>query len=273
MIEFTTNTIKNIDIELSKFDSIPDLSMELEHVIDGKSPNSSITVALIPPLSPNVSIPNAFKELMAFLGQFKEKQLSLLCQIKSEEIIDHLIKFMPPEMVPSSRYSFGNISLLICVADIIEVKIDAIVNASNPDLKLGGGVSGSIRNKANSDAQLVLDRIASSKKLKDGEAVLTDGLGLKGIRYIIHVASVRGTSEVVRKSIESVIDLCEKNSIKSVAIPALGTGTGGLPVDEFANLFKDVFMNRITMLHSLREVVIALWQKTDYDTFVREFVK
>lgn len=272
MIEFTTNRVlESMDLELSRIESLTELSKQFEHLLARKSPGSFINIALLPPLRPNISIPLAFKVLMTFVDQFKEKQLSLVCHLQSEEILDYLVKYLPPEMAPNSSFGFGEVKISICVADLIDIKVDAIVNASNRDLKLGGGVSGAIRNAANPHAQLILDRIVSSKQLEHGEAVLTDGLGVKGIRHIIHVAAVKGTIEVVRKSLVSVIQLCEENLIESVAIPAFGTGTGGLPVKACAKLFKEVFEERTAACLALRKIVIVLWRKTDYDTFLSEF--
>lgn len=67
--------------------------------------------------------------------------------------------------------------------DITKMKVDAIVNAANPALQMGGGVCGAIFSGAGSDKlQAECDRIGGCKT---GEAVITSGYNLPA-KYIIH---------------------------------------------------------------------------------------
>lgn len=180
MIEFKMDrSAKTNDIALSRFESLTAFTREVERQIDQKDPCDSIHIAFIPPINPNISIPIAFKVVMSHINQMREKQLSILCQVESEDIIDYLVKYMPAELAESTSFTFGKVEVSIRVADIIAVKTDSIVNASNRELKLGGGVSGSIANAANPQAQLILNGMASSQKLEHGDAVLTDSLGVR----------------------------------------------------------------------------------------------
>ena len=60
--------------------------------------------------------------------------------------------------------------------DITKMKVDAIVNAANTDLQMGGGVCGAIF-KAAGAAQLQAD-CDKLAPIKTGEAVITPGFNL-----------------------------------------------------------------------------------------------
>ncbi|MFQ5696232.1 MAG: macro domain-containing protein, partial [Terriglobia bacterium] len=71
--------------------------------------------------------------------------------------------------------------------DLTEAAVDAIVNAANNDLQLGGGVAGAIRRKGGPGIQRECDDIGS---IPIGEAAMTTGGRLKA-RHVIHAASMR----------------------------------------------------------------------------------
>ena len=60
--------------------------------------------------------------------------------------------------------------------DITKMKVDAIVNAANTDLQMGGGVCGAIFKAAGAaQLQAACDKFAP---IKTGEAVITPGFNL-----------------------------------------------------------------------------------------------
>ena len=77
--------------------------------------------------------------------------------------------------------------VIIQQGDLTEMDVDAIVNAANNDLQLGGGVAGAIRRKGGPAIQEECDRIGT---IAIGEAAITTGGKLKA-RYVIHAASMQ----------------------------------------------------------------------------------
>jgi O-acetyl-ADP-ribose deacetylase (regulator of RNase III) len=64
-------------------------------------------------------------------------------------------------------------------------------------------------------------------------------------RYIINVPTKRHWSEyssltLVRKSVEGLADAVRSRKIRSVAVPALGCGLGGLPWADVAEVLENV---------------------------------
>ncbi len=120
--------------------------------------------------------------------------------------------------------------------DLTDADADAIVNAANNDLKLGGGVAGAIRIKGGPWIQQECDRIGP---IAIGEAVIT-GAGQLRARHVIHAASMRlgeSTSEPnLRAATRNSLMRANENSLKSIAFPAIGTGIAGFPIERCARV-------------------------------------
>ena len=73
----------------------------------------------------------------------------------------------------------------IIQGDITRIQADAIVNAANPQLQMGGGVCGAIFMAAGPQKlQAACDKLAP---IHTGEAVITPGFALPA-RFVIHTA-------------------------------------------------------------------------------------
>ena len=69
--------------------------------------------------------------------------------------------------------------------DITKLCVDAIVNAANTSLQMGGGVCGAIFSAAGADR--LQNACNAFAPIKTGEAVITQGFRLPA-KYIIHAA-------------------------------------------------------------------------------------
>ena len=95
--------------------------------------------------------------------------------------------------------------------DITKMKVDAIVNAANTELQMGGGVCGAIFKAAGAtQLQAACDKLAP---IKTGEAVITPGFNLLA-KYVIHAAGpvFRGGKSGEEEQLRS----CYLNSLKHV---------------------------------------------------------
>lgn len=119
--------------------------------------------------------------------------------------------------------------------DITKMNVDAIVNASNPALKMGGGVSGAIFDAAGAgQLQAACDRIGGCEV---GRAVVTDGFALPA-RYVIHTAGPvwrggnYGESDLLQECYKNSLLLALKYGCSSVAVPLISSGVYGYPKEE-----------------------------------------
>jgi O-acetyl-ADP-ribose deacetylase (regulator of RNase III) len=154
--------------------------------------------------------------------------------------------------------------------DITKTEADAVVNAANNRLWMGGGVAGAIK-RAGGD-QIEAEAI-SKGPIPIGEAVVTRA-GKLPAKYVIHAAAM-GTDlqtdeEKIGKATRNALLRAEELGIKSVAFPALGTGVGGFPVDECARVMLTEVDKCNIGFSSLEKVIFVLLSDRDYQTFKKE---
>lgn len=120
--------------------------------------------------------------------------------------------------------------------DITKMQVDAIVNAANTSLTMGGGVCGAIF-KAAGPAKL---RSACEKAapIQTGQAVMTPGFDLPA-KFIIHAAgpvyrpwNARQSEILLRSAYTQSLELAVKHRCKSIAFPLISSGIYGYPKDK-----------------------------------------
>ncbi|MDR0382292.1 MAG: macro domain-containing protein [Oscillospiraceae bacterium] len=120
--------------------------------------------------------------------------------------------------------------------DITKMKVDAIVNAANTDLAMGGGVCGAIFKAAGAgELQAACDKLAP---IKTGEAVITPGFNLPA-RYVIHAAgpvyhrqSAVQSEQLLRAAYANSLERAVENGCESIAFPLISSGIYGYPKEE-----------------------------------------
>ena len=116
--------------------------------------------------------------------------------------------------------------------DITKIEVDAIVNAANTDLKMGGGVCGAIFKAAG--AEKLKEACKKLAPIKTGEAVITPGFDLKA-KYIIHTAGPiygdgkSGEEKLLLSCYANSLKLAEENKCESIAFPLISSGIYGYP--------------------------------------------
>src|ERR1700719_3192133 len=105
----------------------------------------------------------------------------------------------------------------ILQGDLTEMNTDAIVNAANNDLQLGGGVAGAIRRKGGPKIQAECDEIGT---IPVGGAAITSGGNLKA-RFVIHAASMelggKTSAHALRSSTAHALRIAAQNGLRSIA--------------------------------------------------------
>ena len=162
----------------------------------------------------------------------------------------------------------GNCEIKIVKGDITDLKVDAIVNAANNELLMGGGVAGAIKRKGGKSIE---DEAVKKSPIAIGGAVATSAGKLK-TRYIIHAATMGmdfTTDEMkVRSSSASALKVADALKIGSIAFPALGCGTGGFPLKASAKIMAQEVMKHLRESKSgLREIIFCLYEDRAYGIF------
>jgi len=125
--------------------------------------------------------------------------------------------------------------------DLTKISCDAIVNPANSSGNMGGGVAGAIR-KIGKD---VIEKEAVSKApIPVGCAVATTA-GALSCKYVIHAPTMKEPAmnidvNNVKLATKAAFDLGVKLKLKSIALPGMGTGVGGVPTGDAAKVIAEI---------------------------------
>jgi O-acetyl-ADP-ribose deacetylase (regulator of RNase III) len=158
--------------------------------------------------------------------------------------------------------------LEIVSGDITERDEDAIVNPANPELVLGGGVAGAIREKGGS---MIQAECRKKGPVHVGEAVITSGGNLKA-SFVIHAVGPRwgegNEDEKLRTTVYRTLRVADQNGLRSLALPAISTGIFGFPMRRAAEIIMDTIVRYISIETTLKRVVIVLYDDEALRIFV-----
>ncbi|MBL7215039.1 MAG: macro domain-containing protein [Phycisphaerae bacterium] len=154
--------------------------------------------------------------------------------------------------------------------DITDQQVDAIVNAANSQLILGGGVAGAIRRKG---GVVIQDECNAKAPIEVGQAVLTTGGNLKAT-YVIHAVGPRmGAGDEDRKLRHATLNtlrVADKHQFASLAFCAISTGIFGYPMDRCAKIMLKDTIDYLKGSTGLKKVVFCLYNQAAYAVFARE---
>ena len=164
----------------------------------------------------------------------------------------------------------GNSVIELVKGDIADLEVDAIVNAANSKLKMGGGVAGAILRKGGWSIQEECDKIGYCPV---GGAVIT-GAGKLKAKYVIHAVGPRmGEGDEDRKlesATLSALKLAEEHDVKSIAFPAISTGIFGFPKDRCAKIMLRTAVDYLKKGSKIERVIFCLYDDETYRIFSEE---
>lgn len=157
-------------------------------------------------------------------------------------------------------------SFIIIRNDITKMNVDAIVNAANTALKMGGGVCGAIFKAAGeSELQNACNKLAP---INTGEAVITPGFRLPA-KYIIHTAGPvyndgkHGEEELLRACYTNSLKLAVENGCMSIAFPLISSGIYGYPKAEALHVATSAIQAYLE--HDDIEVFLVVFDKEAFE--------
>jgi O-acetyl-ADP-ribose deacetylase (regulator of RNase III) len=149
------------------------------------------------------------------------------------------------------------VQLEVVEGDITALEVDAIANAANSELWMGAGVAGAIKRAGGEEIEreaVALGPIAV------GDAVAT-GAGRLHARYVVHGAvmgpDLRTSGDLIARTTYSCLRVADELGCDSLALPAFGTGVGGFPFDQCAEIMIEAV--RAYEPEGLRKVVFAVF--------------
>lgn len=177
----------------------------------------------------------------------------------AERVTDHKIAI-----------TMNNTVLELLEGDITDQRVEAIVNAANEKLALGGGVAGAIRKNGGPSIQEECNRIGGTPV---GTAVVT-GAGKLPFKHIIHAVGPRwGDGDEDRKlsaAVRSAMALADRHGLKSIALPAISSGNFGFPLERAARVTLTEIHRYLQGGTKLQRVAVVLYDEPTWNVFARE---
>jgi len=168
------------------------------------------------------------------------------------------------------KVDIGNSVLELIEGDITEMQTEAIVNAANARLILGGGVAGAIKRKGGPKIQEECNKIGGTFV---GGAVRTTGGNLKA-KFVIHAVGPRmgegNEDEKLKNATLNSLKLANEENIKSISFPAISTGVFGFPIQRCAEIMLRTAVDYLKGPTGLEKVVFCLFGKDNYEVFANQ---
>ena len=131
-------------------------------------------------------------------------------------------------------------TIIVKKDDITKISCDAIVNPANSYGYMGGGVAGAIKRVGGTEIE---EEAVSKAPISVGKAVATTA-GSLPCKFVIHAATMKQPamkigSDNVQFAIRAAFKKAEELEIKTIAIPGMGTGVGGVSENDAARIITD----------------------------------
>lgn len=148
--------------------------------------------------------------------------------------------------------------------------VEAIVNAANAQLRIGGGVAGAIHRAAGPGLE---EEAVPLGPISPGEAVITSAHDLPN-EYVIHcLGPVYGRdepeAELLAQCYQEALDLADSNGIKSIAFPAISTGAFGYPMEDAAEIAMEAVISHLDELSAVTLIRFVLFSESALRTHER----
>jgi O-acetyl-ADP-ribose deacetylase (regulator of RNase III) len=148
--------------------------------------------------------------------------------------------------------------------------MDAIVNAANAELRIGGGVAGAIHRAAGPGLE---EECQPLGPIGPGQAVLTSAHGLPN-RHVIHcLGPVYGQDEpsavLLADCYRNALKLAELHGIRSIAFPAISTGAFGYPMEAAVQIALTAILEKMPLMVSVVHIRFVLFDDKGQGIFTR----
>ena len=171
------------------------------------------------------------------------------------------------------KVKINNRVLELLDGDLTEMDTDAIVNAANAQLVLGGGVAGAIRKKGGPKIQEECNKIGGTFV---GGAVITSGGNLKA-KHVIHAVGPRmgegDEDQKLKNATLNSLKVAVENNLKSISFPAISTGIFGFPIGRCAEIMLKTTIDYLKGQTSMERVVFCLFGRDSYEVFANQLEK
>jgi len=167
----------------------------------------------------------------------------------------------------AERKRINRTDIQLIRVDITELEVDAFVFYARSDLALGSGFGTAIALRGGPNIQ---KELASLAPVPTGSAVVSSAGGLKA-KHIIHAVGPKfqepDSEAKLRATVLSVLQQVEEHGFRRIALPAMGVGFYGIPLDVSARVTLAALTDHLRGSTGLDEVVLCVLDGREYVPF------
>ena len=157
-------------------------------------------------------------------------------------------------------------------ANIVTLKVDAIVNAANTTLLGGGGVDGAIHRAAGPE---LLAECRTLGGCATGQAKITRGYRLPA-KHVIHTVGpvwhggTRGEPALLASCYRASLGLALAHKLKTIAFPAISCGVYGYPLEQAVIIAVRESAEFVAQHELIEKVIFACFDRDTLDAYLAE---
>jgi O-acetyl-ADP-ribose deacetylase (regulator of RNase III) len=177
--------------------------------------------------------------------------------------------------MPTLALTIGSTRLEIERGNIARERTDAIVNAANATLRVGGGVDAAIHRAGGPEILAACSKIG---RCPTGKAVITTA-GNLSVRWVIHAvgpiyAGLHSDAVELQSAYTESLDRAVEAGARSVAFPSLSTGAYGYPIKEAAPIAIETVARFLKSRADEFDLIrFILFSDAEYAVYFAEFTK
>jgi O-acetyl-ADP-ribose deacetylase (regulator of RNase III) len=170
----------------------------------------------------------------------------------------------------ATEREFKGTKITVVTGDITKLEVDAIVNPANSQLIMGGGVAGAI---LRAGGQQIQEQAWKKAPVQIGHAVATTAGKLKA-KYVIHAPTMTRPAMAtslgnIKAATEAAHRCAQQARVKSLAFPGLGTGVGGLDLQDAANVMVERMKKAIETGTTIKRIILVGYNSDMVKAFER----
>ncbi|XP_054256968.1 core histone macro-H2A.1-like isoform X1 [Macrosteles quadrilineatus] len=186
---------------------------------------------------------------------------------------------VPSITILSEKKLFLGQKLTLVQGDITGMTAEALVHPTNAILAMVGEVGQALERKGGKD---FLQEVHSLKQthgnLDTAEAVVCPGHNFTA-RWVIHINlpsfNEADSMDKLEKAVHNCLTVADQRNIKSLALPAIGSGRAGFPKQQAANTVLRSISSYFssTLSSSVKQIYFVLWDMESIGIYTAELAK
>jgi O-acetyl-ADP-ribose deacetylase (regulator of RNase III) len=151
--------------------------------------------------------------------------------------------------------------------DICHLEVDAIVVPAATSLWMSAGIASEVKRAGGDDIEFAA---VAQGPARLGEAIVTPA-GRLAAKVVIHAVTLerdrRTSAAAIEAATRSTLAKARELQVASIAIPALGTGIGGFPLDEAARIVVESVRDELETPSMLEHLIFAIRGAAPFNAF------